>query len=107
MAAPSVKFSHKKHLDEASCKDCHTKVKSGFAIPNGKKCVECHDEAEGHGPKDFYKQAKKDCKTCHVEHHGLRRGALPRKDPHDRLDPGAAQLDPVHPTSCAQVSRGA
>lgn len=66
LAAPSVKFSHKKHVDEASCKDCHTKSAKGYAIPSGTKCVDCHDEAAGHGPKDFYKQAKKDCKICHV-----------------------------------------
>lgn len=63
LAAPSVKFSHKKHLDEASCKDCHT---AKPRVPSGSKCVECHDEAEGHGTADFHKKGTKDCQICHV-----------------------------------------
>jgi hypothetical protein len=69
-----LRFSHKQHLEEADCGDCHGEVAESKGATRGRfigqgehgGCAECHDIEEG------------ECKTCHIGND--RQVKIPRRD---------------------------
>lgn len=74
-------FSHKDHVELSGCKDCHGGSKGSVepVIPDGKACVECHNDspleklnlADRKKPKPLLvfshkTHGKSDCMICHT-----------------------------------------
>ena len=94
---PKSRFPHSQH-DTVECNKCHqvtaSKTSADIAIPDLKKCQECHG-----GNEPARDKARGTCETCHGFHTGSHKAGVPAivpgsRQPKPALQPVTAEAPP-------------